>query len=88
MKVDFVVLQNGTREVFRGDTWEKAIQYLKTVKDIYEESYRVCLNERDGSLTIQDEYTLEFLVDLCIRTDDAHGSIYSRIANQILSKGG
>ena len=86
MKVEYVIIKDGTQEVFRAKTWNDCIDYLRRVKDIYEESYRVVLNETDGSLSLQDYYTHDFILSMLIRIDDGSGSLNLHIADNLFNR--
>lgn len=70
MKVNYYVIQDDTREVFKSDSWNDCIEYLKTVKEEYDYSYMVRFNEKDGTLLLQDITTGNFITSLSTRIVD------------------
>lgn len=69
--VNYIVMQDITREVFRSDNWNDCIEYLKSVKEEFDHDYMVRFNERDGTLLLQDTTTGNFVTSLSIRLEDA-----------------
>ena len=79
-KISYYVMQDETKQVFKSDSWNDCIDYLKTVKEEYEYDYMIRFNERDGTLIIQDVTTGRFLTGLnTIIVDESAGeNPYSR----------
>lgn len=75
IKIEYIVMQNYTKEVFRAYTWEECIDYLNLVIEEYKDSpdYILRYNERDGSLVFQDIHSGKFVTKLSIRIYDPRG---------------
>ena len=76
--VYYVVMQDITREVFRSDNWNDCIDYLKSVKEEFDQDYMVRFNEKDGTLLLQDITTGNFITSLSIRILDERSTTDTR----------
>lgn len=90
--IEYRVIQDHIRELLRTNSREDAKEYLKEVAKEHENKYRVRLDEKNDTLTIQDFNTGLIITTLRIKTYDnrvSGGGLYTHGFNlaQLLQNG-
>ena len=68
--IEYVVMQDYTRELLRTDKHEEAIKYLEDASKEYEDKFRVRLDKKSETLTFQDFNTGEIISTIRIKVYD------------------
>ena len=68
--IEYVVMQDYTRELLRTNDHDKAVKYLEDAAKEYEDRFRVRLNKSDETLTFQDFDTGKIISTIRIKVYD------------------